>query len=92
MEDQRDNSKWYTIKKIGIDETSYKKGHKYLTVVVDHDESSLLWAHEGKGSDVLELFFKKLTKEQCANIEVVTADGARWIKKVVKKYFYISTV
>ena len=86
MEKQRDNSKWDNIKKIGIDETSYKKGHKYLTVVVDHDESSLLWAHEGKGSDVLELFFKKLTKEQCANIEVVTADGARWIKKVVKKY------
>ena len=74
------------VRKIGIYETSYKKGYKYLTVVVDHEKSSLLWAHEGKGSDVLELFFKQLTKEQCANIEVVTTNGARWIKTVVKKY------
>ena len=25
------------LRRIGIDEISYKKGHKYLTVVVDHD-------------------------------------------------------
>jgi len=33
--------------RIGIDEISYKKGHKYLVVVVDHDTGKLVWAKPG---------------------------------------------
>jgi transposase len=73
------------ICRIGIDETSYKKGHKYLTVVVDHDRGCLIWAHEGYGKEVLNIFLDELTREQRRGIKVVTADGARWIKALVKK-------
>lgn len=73
------------VRRIGIDETSYKKGHKYLTVVVDHDSGCLIWVHEGYGKDVLNLFLDELTREQRRAIEVVTADGARWIKALVKR-------
>ena len=31
------------LKRIGIDETSYRKGHKYVTVVVDHDTDQVIW-------------------------------------------------
>lgn len=31
------------LTRIGIDEISYKRGHKYLTVVVDHDSGRLVW-------------------------------------------------
>ena len=48
-------------RRIGIDKTSYKKGHKYLIVVVDYDRGCLIWAHEGYGKDVLNLFFDELT-------------------------------
>ena len=71
--------------RIGIDETSYKKGHKYLTVVVDHDRGCLVWAHEGYGKEVLGLFLDELTREQRRAIEVVTADGAKWIKALVRR-------
>ncbi len=30
------------LRRIGIDEISYKKGHRYLTVVVDHDSRRLI--------------------------------------------------
>ena len=73
------------LRRIGIDETSYKKGHKYLTVVVDHDRGRLVWAHEGYGRDVLNLFLDELTREQRRSIEVVTADGARWIRQLVRR-------
>jgi transposase len=73
------------VHRIGIDETSYKKGHKYLTVIADHDRGCLIWAHEGYGKEVLSLFFDELTREQRRAIEVVTADGARWIKALVKR-------
>lgn len=32
------------LTRIGIDEISYKRGYRYITVVVDHDSGRLLWA------------------------------------------------
>ncbi len=42
-----DDSRFDGVTRIGIDEVSYRKGHQYLTVVVDHDSGNLLWAHPG---------------------------------------------
>lgn len=33
--------------RIGIDEISYRRGHQYLMVVVDHDTGRLVWAKAG---------------------------------------------
>ncbi len=35
------------LRRVGIDEISYKRGHRYLTVVVDHDTGRLVWAAKG---------------------------------------------
>ena len=32
------------LTRIGIDEISFKRGHKYLTVIVDQDSGRLAWA------------------------------------------------
>lgn len=71
---------------IGIDETSYKKGHKYMTVVVNHDTNSVVWCGKGCGKAVLTQFFERLTPEQRASIRCVSADGARWIADCVETY------
>ena len=71
---------------IGVDETSYRKGHTYLTVVVDHERHRVIWAHDGVGGDVFDLFFKALTPEQRASIKIVTGDGARWIDSCVGRW------
>jgi transposase len=71
---------------IGIDETSYCKGHKYITVVVNHDTNSVVWVADGHGKAVLEQFYKGLTPEQLASIKVVTGDGARWITDCVNEF------
>ncbi|KFI96904.1 transposase [Bifidobacterium stellenboschense] len=67
------------LRSIGVDETSYKRGHKYMTVVVDHDRGRVIWMHQGHGERVFDLFFRELTPEQRASIRVATGDGARWI-------------
>ena len=69
-----------------MDETSYRKGHTYITVVVDHERHRVIWAHDGYGKDVFDLFFKALTPEQRASIRVVTGDGARWIDSCVNEW------
>ena len=71
---------------IGVDETSHRKGHTYLTVVVDHERHRVTWDHDGYGRDVFGLFFQALTPEQRASIRLVTGDGARWIDSCVDRW------
>ena len=71
---------------IGIDETSYKKGHKYMTIVVNLDTNTVVWIGRGYGKAVLEKFFQQLSIDQLSTIEVVTGDGARWITDCVNQY------
>lgn len=71
---------------IGIDETSYKKGHKYITVVVNHDTNTVVWVHEGHGKKVLEKLFNSMSEEQRSSVRVVTGDGARWITDCTEEY------
>jgi transposase len=71
------------LTRIGIDEISYKKGHKYLVVAVDHDTGRLLWAGVGRDSETVEEFFDLLGPERCAQVTLVSADAARWIAKAV---------
>ena len=69
---------------IGIDETSYKKGHKYLTVVVNHATNTVVWVGVGFGKTVLESFFELLNEKQKSGIKAVSGDGAGWIKDTVE--------
>jgi transposase len=71
------------LRRIGIDEISYKRGHRYLTVVVDHDSGRLVWAAVGHDEATLRSFFAKLGAERCAAITLVSADAASWIASVV---------
>jgi transposase len=71
------------LSRIGIDEISYKRGHRYLTVVVDHDSGRLVWAAPGRDKATLGSFFDALGEKRCAGITHVSADGADWISDVV---------
>lgn len=71
------------LTRIGIDEISYKRGHKYLTIVVDHDSGRLVWAAPGRDKATLHAFFDALGDERCAAVTHVSADGADWIAAVV---------
>lgn len=71
------------LRRIGIDEISYKKGHRYLTVVVDHDSRRLIWAAPGRDKATLRTFFDALGPERSAQITHVSADAAEWIADVV---------
>jgi transposase len=73
------------LRRIGIDEISYKRGHRYLTVVVDHDSGRLVWAAAGRDVATLGRFFDQLGPERCGAITHVSADGAHWIERVVRK-------
>ena len=45
---------------IGVDETSFKKGHKYVTIVADVENSKVIYVCEGKDSSTLTKFNEDL--------------------------------
>ena len=73
------------LRRIGIDEISYKKGHRYLTVVVNHDTGRLVWAAAGRDAATVQAFFDELGPERAAQITHVSSDAARWITRMVTR-------
>lgn len=71
------------LTRIGIDEIAYRKGHRYLTVIVDHDSGRLVWAAEGRNKDTLARFFDELGAARAALLTHASCDGAQWIHTVV---------
>ena len=45
---------------IGIDEVSWRKQHRYLTLVVDHQARRVVWGTEGAGAAAADAFFAEL--------------------------------
>lgn len=70
-----DDTRLEGLYRIGIDEVSYRKGHRYLTVVADHDRAgAVVWAGEGMSSATLERFFDALGAERTARLQAASMD------------------
>jgi len=68
---------------IGVDEISWRKHHKYLTLVTDHTRRKVVWGKEGKDTATLDAFFDDLGPDRAAAIEAVSMDmGAAYAKSV----------
>ena len=62
------------LRRIGVDEFSYRRRHRFITTVVDHDTRRVVWAGEGRSADTLRAFYDELGPDRCAAIETVTID------------------
>jgi transposase len=64
------------VTRIGIDETSRKKGHNYITQFVDMDARRTVFVTEGKDSSTVKAFVEELEKKsgKKENIELVSMD------------------
>jgi len=71
------------LRRIGIDELSYRKGQRYITGVVCHDTGRLVWAADGRDKQTVERFFCELGEERTAKLELVSSDMGEWITRVV---------
>lgn len=74
------------LQRIGIDEFSYRKRHHYITVVVDHQRRRVVWAAEGRSSEVLGEFFEQLGERGRESIVAVTIDMAASYRKAVREW------
>jgi transposase len=84
-EQARQGDRLEGLRRIGIDELSYRTGQRYITVVVDHDSGRLVWATGGRDKKTVERFFAELGDERKAKLELVSSDLGEWITRVVEQ-------
>ena len=59
---------------IAVDEKSFQKGHKYVTIITDTDTKDVIWVSEGNKKESLDQFFKVIGPERCKKIKTVSKD------------------
>ena len=63
-----------TPRRLSADETAYRKGHDYITVVTDQEQDKVLHVAQERDTQSLKSFYDLLTGEQIAGIEAVCMD------------------
>jgi len=80
-----DPDRFKSLRRTGVDEISFRKRHRYHTIVTDHDTGDVIWAGEGKCSATLKGFFQSLPDEVRDAIEIVTMDMSQAYQKAVRE-------
>jgi transposase len=85
-QDELDPDRLDELFDIGIDEVSWRKQHRYLTLVVDHQRRRVVWGTEGAGEKAADEFFGELGAERSAKLRAISMDmGPRYAKSARKK-------
>jgi transposase len=77
------------VRKIGIDETAAKRGHNYISLVVDLNKRNVIFVDKGKDSGVLNNFKRHLEAHngKAGNITDVSCDMSPAFIKGVEENF-----
>ena len=74
------------LRLLGVDEISYGRPRKFLTVVVDHEKHRVIWAAEGQSSKTLSEFFKLLGPQRCSALEAISIDMDPAFEKAIRDH------
>jgi transposase len=90
--DNIDDSRLDDLYRIGVDEVSYRKGHRYLTVVADHDrDGAVVWAAEGNNTTTLKAFYDDLGDDRKARLQAVSLDlGSAYAKATTEEVPHVT--
>lgn len=83
--DHLDEGRLEGLYRIGVDEISYRRGHKYLTIVADHDTGRVVWVAEGRTKQALAGFYEALGATGRAQIEAVSMDMTSIYREATKE-------
>ena len=83
--DELDPGRLDELFEVGIDEVSWRKGHRYLTLVTDHRSGKVVWGAEGKDTATLDRFFAELGADRSARLAAVSTDmGPAFLRSLAK--------
>ncbi len=60
--------------RIGVDEKSYARGHKYETIVYDIDAGTVEFVEDKRRQESLEKYYRQFTKDELQGVKAVAMD------------------
>ena len=85
LEKRYANSDLNNLQIIAVDEIAVRRGHNYLTVVLDYLSGRVLFVGKDRTADTLKVFFNQMTPKQRQSIKAVAMDMWDPFIKAVKK-------
>ena len=85
LAERLDGGRLHGLERIGVDEVSYRRRHRYLTVVADHDSGRIVWCAKGRNAATLQAFFDELG-ERRATIRAVSIDMSGGYEKAIREH------
>ena len=81
--DHLDQRRLHGLVALGVDEISYRRHHRYLTSVVDHNTGGIVWCSAGRNAETLQRFFDQLG-ERRHTIKAVSIDMSGGYEKAIR--------
>jgi transposase len=85
MGDKLDPKRLDDLFEIGVDEVSWRRRHKYLTLVSNHQKNQVVWGKEGRDTATMDAFFAELGPQRSGRIGAVSMDMSAGYAKSVRK-------
>lgn len=78
---------------LAVDEVALRKGHSYMTVVLNYETGEVVWMGEDRKADTLKEFFGELNDQQKESVEAIAMDmWDPFIKAVREEMEHVSIV
>lgn len=74
LEQQYGQTSCEGLRLLAVDEIALKKGHNYMTVLIDYEMGRVVWMGEGRRKETLRKFFEGMTDAQKAGLEAIAMD------------------
>jgi transposase len=84
--DHIDDRRLDALYRIGVDEISYRRGHKYLTIVANHDNGHVVWVGKDRTKESFGGFFTALGPERIADLAAITLDASSIYMPVARQH------
>ncbi len=74
LQEEYGETDYSNLRILAVDEIAVKKGHTYMTVIMDYMTGRIVWMGKGRKAESLDEFFAGMTQEQKDAIEAVAMD------------------
>lgn len=85
-DDELDPDRLENLFEIGIDEVSWRKQHRYLTLVADHIRGQIVWGHDGRDAATAGRFYEEIGADRAHAVEVVSMDMGPGYAKATREH------
>lgn len=74
------------LRYLGVDEIAIRRGHSYLTIVVDLESGQVVWVKEGRAEESLTPFLRRLRRARVPIAAIAMDMWTPYINAVLKYY------